>query len=107
MVLQEKTVNWSVGISAFLILLLSVLNVVAGFRNQCVNGDPDYQAADKSACDNGTCPNELDAEGSNPVRTARDIKNINLMTAGATGLLAIATLYVLGKDKAEFRTKIA
>lgn len=101
----QKTINVSIGIMASLVLLLSIANVLTGFRNQCINGDPDYQKADKSDCKNSTCPQELDAEGPNPVRTARDLQKFNLMTAFASGGVAIGIIYMLFKGGNE-NTKI-
>lgn len=101
----QKTINVSIGIMASLVLLLAIANVLTGFRNQCINGDPDYQKADKADCKNSTCPGELDAEGPNPVRTARDLQKFNLMTAFASGGVAIAIIYMLIKGGHE-NTKI-
>ena len=107
MALSPTTINVSIGIMTILVLLLSVANVLTGFRNQCINGDPDYMAKDKSACVKGTCPTEEDAPGPNPVRTARDLQKFNMMTAFATGALAIGILYmVLWKGKGQEGTKI-
>ena len=106
MALSPTTINVSIGIMTTLVLLLSIANVLTGFRNQCINGDPDYMAKDKSACVKGTCPTEEDAPGPNPVRTARDLQKFNMMTAFATGALAIGILYmVLWKGKGQEGTK--
>lgn len=101
----QKTINVSIGIMTSLVLLLSIANVLTGFRNQCINGDPDYQDSKTSDCKNSTCPGELDAEGPNPVRTARDLQKFNLMTAFASGGVAIGIIYMLFKGGHE-NTKI-
>ncbi len=91
---QENSLKWGIIVLSAFVIAVSTINIFSGYKQQCINGDPDYTKASEAGANiplkTPTSPNA--------VRAARDVKKFNLMTASATFRAGLVMMWLAGSD---------